>query len=155
VAEAQNFRDQQQNFRDQQVDGFGGSVADATGAKVGEEVLTPGGDGAGQPAEFDTPESMHITVQSYNRLAAWSASRQVVGPDLAPDLFGKGGECQQLGAAASRCSATLGSLSASASSTRAYWTTTDSASGWSKMECTRVRTQGQEDFGVTDIRLAA
>ena len=55
--------------------------------------------------------------------------------------------------AASRCSATLGSLSDSASMTRSYWATTDSASGWSKMECSRVRTHGQDDFGVTVIRL--
>ncbi len=36
-----------------------------------------------------------------------------------------------IGAGVSRCSATAGSLSVRASSTRSYWATTDSASGWS------------------------
>ena len=44
----------------------------------------------------------------------------VVGPDLAPDLFGERGERQQVGRAASRWSATLGSLSDSASMIRSY-----------------------------------
>ena len=42
--------------------------------------------------------------------------------------------------AASKRSATFGSLSASASMIRSYWAPTDSASGWSNTECSRVRT---------------
>src|SRR5271157_6055448 len=41
-----------QDFLDQQVDRFGGAVADSAGAEVGQELIAPGGEGAGQPAEF-------------------------------------------------------------------------------------------------------
>jgi hypothetical protein len=75
-----------------------------------------------------------------------------VGPDLAPNLFGESGERQQFGARRVEVLGHLGSLSPRASGTRSYWATTDSASGWSKVECSSVRTQGQEDFGVTDIK---
>jgi hypothetical protein len=44
-----------QDFLDQQIDGFGGAVADASGAEVGQELLAPGGDGARQPPEFGHP----------------------------------------------------------------------------------------------------
>jgi Thiamine pyrophosphate enzyme, N-terminal TPP binding domain len=46
--------------------------------------------------------------------------------------------------AASRCSVTFGSLSDSASMTRSYWAATESASGWSNTECSRLRTHGPE-----------
>jgi hypothetical protein len=49
----------------------------------------------------------------------------IVGPDLAPDLFGKAVKASRSVRAASRCSATLGSLSLRASRTRSYWATTD------------------------------
>jgi len=75
----------------------------------------------------------------------------IVGPDLAPDLLGNAVKANSSARAASRCWATFGSLSVSASSTRSYWATTDSASGWSKMECSRVRTQGQDDFGADPV----
>jgi hypothetical protein len=38
---------------------------------------------------------------------------------------------------------------------RSYWACTLAASGWSQAECSRVRTHGQDAFGVTDIKLAA
>jgi hypothetical protein len=76
----------------------------------------------------------------------------VVGPYLAPDLFGEGGERQELGAGGVEV--------------RLLWEACRIVrrvldhiglqwipSGWSKMECSRVRTHGQEAFGVTDIRL--
>jgi hypothetical protein len=37
---------------DQPVDGFGGSVGDAVGVEVGEQLVAPGVDGAGQPDQF-------------------------------------------------------------------------------------------------------
>jgi hypothetical protein len=49
--------------------------------------------------------------------------------------------------AASRCSATLGNLSVSASMIRSYWAATDSASRWPNTECSRMRTHGYEDYG--------
>jgi len=51
--------------------------------------------------------------------------------------------------------ATLGGLSANASMIRSYCAPTDSESGWSNTECSRVRTHGPEDFGVIAIRLVA
>ena len=39
-----------QDFLDQQVDRFGGAIADSAGAEEGQELLAPGGEGAGQPA---------------------------------------------------------------------------------------------------------
>jgi hypothetical protein len=41
-----------QEFLDEQVDGFGASVADATGDEVGEKFGAPGVDRAGQSAQF-------------------------------------------------------------------------------------------------------
>ena len=55
----------------------------------------------------------------------------VAGPDLAPELLGKLVNASTSARAASRCSATLGSLSWTASTRRSYWACTDAASGWS------------------------
>src|ERR1700737_496727 len=41
-----------QDFLDQQVDRFGGAVADSAAAEVGQELISPRGEGAGQPPEF-------------------------------------------------------------------------------------------------------
>jgi hypothetical protein len=38
---------------------------------------------------------------------------------------------------------------------RFYWATTHSASCWSEIECSGVRTHGRDDLGVIDIRLTA
>ena len=56
---------------------------------------------------------------------------RVVAPDLPPEFFREAGERQDVGRAASRCAATLGSLSVMASMSRSYWACTDVASGWS------------------------
>ena len=55
----------------------------------------------------------------------------VVGPDLAPDGFGEAVKAKMSARAASRCSATAGSLSTRASRIRSNWACTASASGWS------------------------
>jgi hypothetical protein len=55
----------------------------------------------------------------------------VVRPDLPPDLLGKAVKASTSTRAASRCSATAGSLPARASSTRSNWACTEAASGWS------------------------
>jgi hypothetical protein len=41
-----------EDFLDQQVDRFGGAVADSTRAEIGQELIPPHGEGAGQPPEF-------------------------------------------------------------------------------------------------------
>lgn len=55
--------------------------------------------------------------------------------------------------AASRSSATLGSLSANASIFRSYYAATDSLPGCSNTEGNRVRTHGHDAFGVIAIKL--
>ena len=55
----------------------------------------------------------------------------VVGPDLPPDLLGKAVKASRSARAASRWSATSGSLSVRASTMRSNWACTDAASGWS------------------------
>jgi len=55
----------------------------------------------------------------------------VVRPDLPPDLLGKAVKASTSARAASRCSATVGSLPVGASRTRSNWACTLAASGWS------------------------
>ena len=55
----------------------------------------------------------------------------VVGPDLAPDGLGNPVKARMSARAASRCSATPGSLSVRASRTRSNWACTEAVSGWS------------------------
>jgi hypothetical protein len=44
--------DDARDFLDLEVDGFGGPVADPSGAEVGQELGPPGGEGAGQPSQL-------------------------------------------------------------------------------------------------------
>lgn len=77
----------------------------------------------------------------------------IVGPDLAPDLLGERRERQQIRPCSFEVIGDRSSLSSRASMIRSYCAATDSASGGSNTECSRVRTQGHDDFGVTAIRL--
>ena len=78
---------------------------------------------------------------------------RVVRPDLAPDLLGERGERQQVGAGGLEVLGGLRQLVGQRPMIRSYWAPTDSASGWSNTECNRVRTHGQDAFGVIAIRL--
>jgi hypothetical protein len=88
------------------------------------------------------------------RISRFSRSG-VVRPDLAPDGLGKLVNAKMSVRAASRCSATAGSLSARASRMRSNWACTASASGWSSTDCSNAFTQPQAFFGVADMRFAA
>lgn len=67
----------------------------------------------------------------------------LVGPVLPPDLFG---ECRGRPSRV-QVVAMFASFSMSASSIRSCWLATDAASAWLNIECSRVRTEGQEFFG--------
>src|SRR4029450_3668860 len=69
--------------------------------------------------------------------------------------FGKAVTARMSAWAASRCSATAGSLPPMESSSLSNWACTASASGWWWTEGGIVLTAGQADFGQTDMRFAA
>ncbi len=52
VAEVSESVADTQNLLDQQVDCFGGPIDDRPGAEVGQELRTPGAQGAGQSAHL-------------------------------------------------------------------------------------------------------
>jgi len=99
-------------------------------AAFGPVVVLFGQDGADEPGQGvavgedadDVGAAADLPVQPLGR---------VVRPDLPPDLLGNAVNARTSARAASRCSATAGSLSARASRTRSNWACTEPASGWS------------------------